>query len=88
MSNVTKAVEGAQSKALFEICHGVSVIQEKEELDAKIEKLVKFCETEEYKALPDKEQYFLSMQYHQMVGYSKILGFRTKLIETHFQSVK
>lgn len=52
------------------------VIQEKKDLDEKLEKLSAFLLNERFLSLPPDEQARLSIQRFCMDGYSKILGER------------
>lgn len=52
------------------------VVNEKNELDVKLSKLMSFLESETYRKLPADERSRLQGQAHHMAEYSKILGER------------
>lgn len=56
--------------------HQQRVVDEKRELDVKLEKLVAFFDTETYQELDSEERYRLRRQANAMYSYSKILGER------------
>ena len=56
------------------------VVEEKQELDKKIDKLALFLKGEFSKFLPSEEQGRLQRQYHIMIEYSGVLAERI----THF----
>lgn len=57
------------------------MIEEKKELDAKIEKLVPFVQGKIFKTLPKAKQHLLSKQLNIMESYSLILEKRLALEE-------
>ena len=57
--------------------HQMRVVQEKQELDTKIEALIKFTTTSDIFAnLPETDKQHLTDQLSTMHGYSAILGLR------------
>ena len=52
------------------------VVEEKKELDDKIEKLSTFLQTDMFGSLPDVEQARMTRQKRAMKEYSKVLGER------------
>jgi hypothetical protein len=59
--------------------HQQRVVDEKRELDEKIEKLTAFFNTETYRGLRSAEQHLLSQQLQHMTGYSMVLTDRISL---------
>lgn len=59
--------------------HQQRVVDEKRELDEKIEKLAAFFNTEIYRGLRSADQSLLSKQLHFMTGYSEVLRDRISL---------
>lgn len=60
----------------------IRVVQEKDELDAKREKLGTFKNTDAFARLPWQEQERLNTQGHLMTMYSAILGERIAAFKT------
>ena len=58
--------------------HQQRVVDEKTELDGKMEKLEAFLGTPLFKSLPAGEQHLLEEQYVAMDRYSDLLGLRIK----------
>jgi len=56
--------------------HQQRVVEEKDQLKEKVEKLKGFFETDIFKGLPKQERNILKMQYHHMKLYLGILGTR------------
>ncbi len=52
------------------------VVEEKEQLDARLEKLCLFCYSQAFESLPLLERERLNMQRHLMTCYSAVLGAR------------
>lgn len=52
------------------------VIEEKRDLDSRIDRLCAFCQGDVFQALPSYEKLLLEAQLHAMTGYSAILGSR------------
>jgi hypothetical protein len=52
------------------------VVEEKADLDAKLERLCNFCWGPQFDALPVMERERLNLQRHTMTTYSAILGAR------------
>lgn len=63
--------------------HEVRVIDEKAELDQKIEKLGEFLNSGTFEALPEEQRKLLIMQRNTMHNYSWILGKRIELFKPH-----
>jgi len=57
------------------------VVQEKQELEEKITNLEAFIGTDTFDGLPAQDQILLSLQYHIMVEYAKVLRRRIALFE-------
>lgn len=57
------------------------VVDEKAELDARLEKLVAFTISDLYLRVPSMEQERLNAQKHHMTAYSAILGARIAAFE-------
>ncbi len=56
--------------------HEERVIQEKQDLDAKIDKLTLWLEGDRFKALPEAEKDRQRRQWSHMMAYSNVLGER------------
>jgi len=56
--------------------HQIRVVEEKKELDEKLQKLGDFCNTPIFNGLPDAEIQRLNRQYMIMELYSQVLGER------------
>jgi hypothetical protein len=56
--------------------HQARVVQEKKDLDTKLNKLLDFMESEEFRKLDRYEQLLMREQYHFMRHYSWILDTR------------
>lgn len=62
--------------------HQLRVINEKEELDDRLEKLCLFCYGRTFQTLPLMERERLNQQRHLMMNYSAILGARIAAFST------
>ena len=54
------------------------VIEERNELDEKLDKLLDFCDTTIFESLPDEEKTSLLIQQNLMAAYSNVLQSRIK----------
>lgn len=54
----------------------IRVIQEKQELDQKLEKLMSYLESAHFASLPEYDRALLTMQSAVMANYSLVLGLR------------
>jgi len=54
----------------------IRVVQEKQELDQKLEKLVTYLDSAHFASLPTEEKWLMREQAQVMAAYSRILGSR------------
>lgn len=59
--------------------HQLRVVEEKKDLDEKLNKLTEFKGTKTFDELPAEERVLLMKQSHVMTAYSLVLGQRIKL---------
>lgn len=62
--------------------HEERVVNEKQELDVKIEKLVSFIKTPKFNELDNQNKLLLQFQVEPMQDYSRILGERIALFKS------
>ena len=70
-------MDGAENMLDYQI----RVVEEKDELDGKIERLAKFKQSEQFVSVPKDEQDRLTQQLAVMREYSSILGERIAAFE-------
>ncbi|WP_337918720.1 crAss001_48 related protein [Vibrio cholerae] len=61
--------------------HQQRVVEEKKELDSKIEKLNTFIDGQVFKKLDNEDKKLLIKQLHEMKAYSRTLGCRIRRFE-------